>query len=62
VRTRHVLASFEHPQTGLLVHFDVDVIDFDDFPVADVPITPDSRSSRLSSLSACSSRAPISAD
>ena len=34
---RHVLASFEHPQPRLLVHFDVDVIHFDDFPVADVP-------------------------
>ena len=34
---RTALDTFERPGVPLLVHFDVDVIDFDDFPVADVP-------------------------
>jgi arginase len=34
---RAALAEFDRPDTRLLVHFDVDVIDFDDLPVADVP-------------------------
>lgn len=34
---RLALTKFDRQGTRLLVHFDVDVIDFDDFPVADVP-------------------------
>lgn len=33
-----VLASIEKQQRPFIIHFDVDVIDFVDFPIADVPL------------------------
>jgi arginase len=34
---KEALSQLENKADSILVHFDVDVIDFDDFPVADVP-------------------------
>jgi arginase len=36
---RDALSQLENKVDSILVHFDVDVIDFDDFPAADVPHT-----------------------
>jgi arginase family enzyme len=34
---REAVSQLENKAGSILVHFDVDVIDFDDFPAADVP-------------------------